>query len=277
MPISLQSTVNVARRVIPRGWAPLIAAVARLVPSLQRYRARLSDGGEIYLDLREFMCFSCFFYGELPHERGTEKLLQRVLKEGSTFVDVGANIGYFTKLASRLVGTRGRVFAFEPMPAALRLLRMNTSQLPNVTIFPMALSDTKGTATFYVRKKGDMSSLSHDPSAMPVPVRVGTLDESLADQERIDLIKIDVEGSELEVLRGGRAILERQRPIVYFEFLPCFAEPRGIRVETFEEFFKPLGYSFRWINHSPDDPSLVSDTPSTYVIAIPKERARELE
>jgi FkbM family methyltransferase len=250
---------------------------ARVVPSLQQYRARLVDGGEIYLDLREFMCFSCFFYGELPHERGTEKLLRRVLKEGSTFVDVGANIGYFTGIASRLVGPTGTVLAFEPMPAALRLLQMNTASQSNVTIFPMALSDKKGTATFYVRKKGDMSSLSHDPGATPIPVTVGTLDESLANQARIDLIKIDVEGSELDVLRGGRRLIEQHRPIVYFEFLPCFAEPRGIRVEAFEEWFKPLAYRLWWINHSPGDPSLVSDTPSTYVIAIPNERARELE
>ncbi len=122
-----------------------------------------------------------------------------------------------------------------------------------------------------------MSSLSHDSAATPVPVTVGTLDESLAEQGRIDLIKIDVEGSELEVLRGGRRILERHRPIVYFEFLPCFAEPKGIRVETFEEWFKPLGYSLRWVNHSPDDPSLISDVPSTYVVAIPQGRKRELE
>ncbi len=276
MPMSLQATVNAARRVIPRGWAPLITAAARVVPSLQQYRARLADGDEIYLDLREFMCFSYFFYGGLPHEQGTEKLLRRVLSDDAVFVDVGANIGYFTKLASRLVGTTGRVFAFEPMPAALRLLRMNTSQLPNVTVLPLALSDMKGTATFYVRKKGDMSSLSHDSGAKPVPVAVGTLDESLAGQPRIDVIKIDVEGNELEVLHGGRAIIERHRPIVYFEFLPCFAEPRGIRAETFQEFFKPFGYGLRWINHSPSDPSIVSDIPSTYVIAIPKGREREL-
>ncbi|MCP9440071.1 MAG: FkbM family methyltransferase [Nitrospira sp.] len=275
--MSLQATVNVARRVIPRGWAPLLAAVARVVPSLQQYRARLTNGGEIYLDLREFMCFTYFFYGGVPHELGTEKLLRRVLGEGGVFVDVGANVGYFTKVASELVGTSGKVLAFEPMPAALRLLRMNTAGLANVTVFPLALSDTSGTATFYVRKKGDTSSLSPDSEASPVSVTVSTLDERLVDQPRIDLIKIDVEGSELDVLRGGQTILRRYRPIIYFEFLPCFAEPRGIRIETFEEFFKPLDYNLRWIDHSASGPSLIGDAPSTYVIAIPKGRERELE
>lgn len=275
--MSLQATINAARRVIPRGWAPLLAAVARVVPSLQQYRARLTNGGEIYLDLREFMCFTYFFYGGVPHEMGTEKLLRRVLGEGGVFVDVGANVGYFTKLASELVGARGKVLAFEPMPAALRLLRMNTAGLSNVTVYPVALSDRTGTATFYVRKKGDTSSLSPDGDATPVPVTVATLDEQLAGERRIDVMKIDVEGSELDVLRGGQMTIRRHRPIVYFEFLPCFVEPRGIRIETFEEFFKPLDYNLRWIDHSASGPSLIGDAPSTYVIAIPKGRERELE
>jgi hypothetical protein len=86
-----------------------------------------------------------------------------------------------------------------------------------------------------------------------------------------------VEGSELDVLRGGRTTLEQHRPIVSFEFLPCFAEPRDIRVETFEEWFKPLDYTLRWINHSPSDHAIVSDSPSTYLIAIPRKWERVLE
>lgn len=276
MSMSLQSVVNAARQVFPRGWAPVLAASARCVPALQQYRAKLTDGNEIYLDLREYMCHGYFFYGGLPHERGTVKLLQRVLREGGVFIDVGANIGYFTKLASALVGTTGRVVAVEPMPAAQRLLQLNSATLHNVTIFTVALSDKNGTTTFYVRKKGDMSSLSHDPCARPVQIRVSTLDELLPDQSRIDLIKIDVEGSELEVLRGGRKTLSQYRPIVYFELLTCFTAHRGIGFETFEKFFEDLRYVLRWVNHSESGPSMFSKDPSTYVVAIPQERGKEL-
>jgi FkbM family methyltransferase len=233
------------------------------------------DGKELYLDLREYMCFGYFFYGGLPHELGTVKLLQQTLQEGGVFVDVGANVGYFTRIASRLVGTTGSVLAFEPMPAALKLLRLNSADLANVTILPLALSDKKGIATFYVRKKGDTSSLMHDDLAKTVQVDVTTLDEALAHCRRIDVVKIDVEGNEIEVLRGGRGTISRLRPIVYFEFLPSLTLARGIGLETFQRYFEELKYFIRWVNHCESDLSLFCDEPSTYLIAVPKEREQE--
>lgn len=275
MPISLQEAVNLARHVVPRGWASVLAAAAHSVPALQQYRARLSDGDTLCLDLREQMCFGYFFHGGLPHEPCTLRLLRRVLGEGKVFVDVGANIGYFTRLASKLVGRTGRVVACEPMPVALRLLRLNTADLPNVTILPMALSDQKREATFYVRKKGDMSSLYHDPAAHALRVDVSTMDDSLEELPRIDLIKIDVEGGEYDVFRGGRATLAKHRPIVYFELLPCFTADRGIGLGTFKDLFEEFRYVLRWANHGVSDPSLFSESPSTYVVAIPKERGKD--
>jgi len=275
MPISLQTAVNHARHLLPRGWAPLLAAAAHCVPALQKYRARLLDGTDLYVDLREYMCFGYFFHRGLPHESGTLKLLQRSLRKGGVFVDVGANIGYFTKLASKLVGNSGSVIAFEPMPAALKLLRLNSGDLSNVIIFPLALSDKKGKATFYIRKKGDTSSLIHDDAAKTVQVDVTTLDDALAERYRIDVIKIDVEGSEIEVLRGGRAVLSKHRPIVYFELLPSVSVERGIGLEAFMKFFEEFHYGLRWVNHSESDSSLFGEDPSTYVVAIPKERENE--
>src|SRR5262249_32712041 len=151
----IQSIVQNCRRIVPRGWSPALAALARICVPLQTYRIRLADNDRLFVDLREQMCHGYFYYGGLPHEVGTERLLKAVLREGATFVDCGANVGYFTRMASSLVGPTGTVIAVEPSPPALRLLRLNASK--NVIIHNVALGTTRDVTTFYVRQKGDRS------------------------------------------------------------------------------------------------------------------------
>jgi FkbM family methyltransferase len=260
------------RRHIPRGWAPPLLLMARFTPSLQQYRARLDNSDYLYLDLRERMCYGFFFDGEQATEIGTDHLLSRVLKDGDFFVDVGANVGYYTRFASRIVGPEGTVLAYEPNPTAFRLLRMNTEQLSNTTIFQKALSDQKGEAIFYIRRHGEMSSLGADSGARPIRVDVSTLDAELAAYPRVDFIKIDVEGFEMEVLRGASETLSVHRPIVYFEFIQAFAAERGFKVADYETFFRKFNYTLRWINHSRTDSRLFGETPSNYLVALPNSR-----
>ncbi|MEI6611088.1 MAG: FkbM family methyltransferase [Deltaproteobacteria bacterium] len=217
------------------------------------------------------MCLGLFFDGCQPHESGTEKLFRRIIKDGDVVVDVGANVGYYTRMASRLV-RGGFVLAFEPMPAAYRLLEMNSSDLSNVTLFPIALSDRAGDATFYIRKNGDTSSLNPDSGAKAVQVQTSTADDMLMKYSRIDFMKIDVEGFELEVLHGAKAILSKYRPIVCFELLEGYAKEKNIGLEDFKALFSKLDYCLKWIDHSDTEINLVSDNPSNMVVAIPSER-----
>jgi FkbM family methyltransferase len=257
------------RRYIPRGWAPPLLLLARFTPGLQQYRARMANSDYLYLDLRERMCYGFFFDGEQSTEIGTDHLLSRVLREGDIFVDVGANVGYYTRFASDRVGSTGIVLAYEPNPTAFRLLRMNTEQLSNTAIFQKALSDQKGEAIFYIRRHGEMSSLDADADARPIRVDVSTLDVELAAYPRVDFIKIDVEGFELEVLRGAIDTLSVHQPIVYFEFIQAFAEERGFDFSDYETFFRRFNYTLRWINHSRTDSQLFRETPSNYLVALP--------
>jgi FkbM family methyltransferase len=223
------------------------------------------------------MCLGIFFHGWQPHERGTEILLHYVLQRGHTFVDVGANLGFYTRMASSLVGEVGQVYAFEPMPAAYRLLRMNTADLINVTLHDDALSDCEGVGEFYVRDHGDASSLVSDGAGRPIQVTLTTLDKKLSPEEigsrRIDFIKIDVEGAELSVLRGALKTIQTHRPIVYFEFLPIYAEQYGFAYLDFAEFFKVINYTLHWINHSGNGCGLFGSDQSTYIVALPESRS----
>lgn len=272
-----QISVNRLRKFIPRGWGPLLKSIAWFIPSLQQYKANLLNGDFIYVDLRENMCFGLFFDGGQPHEIGSEKLYRKILKTGDVVIDIGANIGYYTRLASNLVGNEGSVLAFEPMPAALRLLRMNCAELLNVTIFPMALCDTVGVGTFYIRKNGDTSSLNNTSGAKALQVKMSTADDILMKYKRIDFIKIDVEGFEMDVLNGAKKILDTYRPIVYFELLEGYAKMKNLTYADFDTFFKKFDYVLKYIDHSDSESILVSDKPENMVVAVPKDRMHLLK
>lgn len=235
----LQRTVVALRdSLFPRGWAPLLRICASFAPGLRRYEARLLDGDCLFLDLSESMCMGYFFHGELAHERVTKEILLRVLSVGSAFIDVGANIGYYTRMTARIVGPSGKVFAFEPLPAAYQLLQRNLADLANVSAFQTALGDRSGTVRFYVHPLGDQSTTMDTGEAhAEIKVEMKTLDSMIGKFDRVDFIKIDVEGSELQVLQGGKETIERFEPIIQFEFLPKYQDAYGLRLTDLQEFF----------------------------------------
>ena len=169
----------------------------------------------------------------------TAWLAQR-LKPGDTFVDVGANIGYFTLLASQLVGRSGRVIAIEPSPANLELLEQNVSanRAANVRIIPAAVSDAVSELTLYADGVNGMTTLDakwaglHSlPATAKVPV--APLPDLVGD-ERPAVIKIDVERHELPVLRSAAPLLGRC-PAVAVEVLEA-------NVSSALTLMAPFGY-----------------------------------
>ncbi len=268
----LQRVVQRSRRFFPRGWAPLLMALARVTPQLQAYPARMLDGSELFLDLRETMCFSYFFYGELPHERATTRLLSTYLSSGGSLVDIGANVGYFTCLASRIVGPSGAVKSFEPSPQALPLLHRNVLDLENVEVRAIALGSELGQADFYIKSSGDTSSLEPEPGSRKICVEMSTLDYELRAVPSVDLIKIDVEGFEIEVLRGAKQTLLSHRCPVYFEIIPDYLKRKKIDLGEFHAFLRNIDYVHRWVNlGAGDETDFFQNSPSTYVLALPAE------
>ena len=148
------------------------------------------------------------------------RLCEQVLKPGDIFVDIGANIGWFTLFASRLVGESGRVIAFEPSsqiyPQLQRTVELN--HLLNVKLEKIALSDEKGTAILsgYAEDNWGISSIVLDESSLDPSKteRVKTWRFSDYCQEAglefIKMVKIDVEGAELKVLEGMDELLQKK-------------------------------------------------------------------
>ena len=148
--------------------------------------------------------------------------LSEHVKNGDSVIDVGACFGLYTVAFSRLVGTDGDVYAFEPDPYMFRLLQENIKRLhlTNVISFNIALGENNRVAKFYVTD-GGMSSLEPMAGLRSVTsVIVKTLDSF--DFQKIDWLKIDTEGTEHLVLEGAKQLLERCDPRMLIEFLPQF-------------------------------------------------------
>ena len=149
------------------------------------------------------------------YEYEKQQLIARAVQPNTVFYDVGANVGFYTLLGSRLVGA-GKVFAFEPLAKNLEYLNRHLvlNHIQNVEVLDVAVSDENGAACFEVEVTGSMGHLSHGGT---VKVQTATLD-SLLEQGRIlppDYIKMDIEGAELAALRGAQRCIERYRPQIF--------------------------------------------------------------
>jgi FkbM family methyltransferase len=149
----------------------------------------------------------------------TRSLLRSTLKHDSICIDVGAHSGVYLRQFLEFAPD-GKHWAFEPIPALAEQLRQN---FPKLEVHDVALSDEDGEASFqYVPELPGWSGLRPQPYPVPtnpqsIPVRVRRLDGLVPADAVITFIKIDVEGAELQVLRGAKALLTRCRPIVLFE------------------------------------------------------------
>lgn len=171
-------------------------------------------------------------------EPEVQGLCSRLLREGMMAVDVGANIGFLTRQFCRRVGSSGKVFAFEPDPLNFRFLEFNTRFCKNVRLMQCAVSDNHEPALLHLNSgSGTGNSLvNKTQSTESVPVSCISLDEFLnsCGNPAVNLVKIDVEGAELNVLRGIRHTIRRLPDLqIVIEYCPnnlrgAGIEPRAI-------------------------------------------------
>jgi len=179
------------------------------------------------------------------YEPEIQRVFERHVAPGSVVFDVGANVGFLSLLAARLAGPAGRVIAFEPAPAAVGYLRRHVAlnRAHNIEIIAVAVADENGRARFSSAGPVEMGHLADDGQ---LEVETASLD-TLVETGIIpppDIVKIDVEGAELGVLRGAQAILRARRPVVVLS-------THGLEShEASCSLLRSLGYAVTLLEHS---------------------------
>lgn len=199
-----------------------------------------------------------FIYFWNQWEPNETRLIRKVLRPGDTFVDVGANIGYFTLLGSRIVGDTGSVIAIEPTPPTAEKLRSNIAlnNLCNVTVHECAAASENGSVRInkHYEINSGMNSLRHGKLSEFWNVSCRRLDDLLSDRS-IQFIKMDIEGAELLALLGFKNGLSRQNsPDMLLEISPDMVAALGGDYHEIFDIMREAGYLALRVNDRKLDP-----------------------
>lgn len=217
----LQTAPPWARLRIARGLYyfdhPLVRGFEATVPYCRRLRFKLHT--------KEVIGWRIFFCGE--YERATNAVVRAICRPGDVVIEAGANNGSETLLVALLVGERGRVHAFEPVPHVHNQLAENVrlNRLENVvSLEQIALGEQEKDVSFYltprsVPNQGMSSQFAFPGSSETLKVRQRTLDGWAADRglQRLDFLKMDIQGGELGLLEGGCTTIARHLPVIVTE------------------------------------------------------------
>lgn len=201
-------------------------------------------------------------------EQPMQQAIAEHLRPGGVFYDIGAHVGFFTVLGARLVGEQGRVYTFEPLPANVAALRHNLAlnAFPHVELFDAAVSETAGESGLQLVGNSTGPKLLEagvrEDSRGTITVRTVALDALLAagQIQPATVMKVDVEGAEIEVMRGARQLLTQHRPVVICEMHGRNAEYVALMAE--------LGYQVRTLD---GDPDVVNAYWNVHTLALPTE------
>jgi FkbM family methyltransferase len=198
--------------------------------------------------------------------------LKSALHRGDVFIDVGANIGYFTLLGANQVGPTGHVYALEPDPTHTIFLRWNIRSLENssiVTVIEAAASNTAGSSILY-RSPVNLGDHRLFPTQDDVfdegkvresiPVKTVTIDEVIPADTPVDLVKIDTQGFEVAVLEGMRQIIARHHPVILFEMWPYGLRKAGYEPAAPPSMLVEAGYRLYKLGKTLEPISSIQET-----------------
>jgi FkbM family methyltransferase len=195
----------------------------------------------------------------LKYDRLTKKIIKENLLSDSNCIDIGCHKGEILEILLSQ-SPNGTHFAFEPLPTFYNELVKKFNN--KATIFPFALSDKSGETEFHFVKNAPAYSgiqkrkyAVQDPDIEKLKVEVKRLDEVIPENVKIDFIKIDVEGGEFDVLKGGKRLLENHKPLLIFEFGKGASDFYNVQPSELFQILADLNYSIytldNFVNRNP--------------------------
>src|SRR6266540_2141067 len=205
-------------------------------------------------------------------DRAERELLMQVLFPGAVVVDAGANVGIYSQFLSRCVGANGVVHSFEPSPENFERLRSATQRLPNVRLSQSAVGERSGNSELYLSDKLNVDHRAYmagGDSRRTIPIKMIALDDYFKPGERVDLIKMDIQGYELQALRGANRVLADNPDIkLLFEFWPYGLKQAGGSSAELIAVLKQKGKLIQQVSSeglTPFDPGSANENVAWYI------------
>ncbi len=248
-----QTLLDLTSRLFRRVKVPYRSTLAGLIVRLMRPEKRSVTGRighyRLAFDLNEGIQRTVFFG---LYEPEVSRLISRLLGRGDVFVDVGAHFGYFSFIASQLVGDAGQVHAFEPIPENAGHIRqgIEDNEIANIKLNQVALGSKAGHLELYIASAPGHSggaTLVHDadrPDSQLVDMM--TLDDYLRAEsvDRVRLVKVDIEGAEYDAFLGMEQLLsQREAPDVICEIHPYLLGRQDLSPSQVTDFLSDRGYA----------------------------------
>lgn len=208
-----------------------------------------NEGLVCLINTKDVIGWKIFFFGE--YESGTNRTLEKYIKQGDVVIEAGANFGSETLLLSRLAGKNGHIYAFEPNPYIFEQLKINISsnELVNVSSYDYALGESNNMIHFNIYPKGfcnpGMSSkYMETPITRKIDVNQKTIDTFVKEQDitKLNFLKMDIQGAEMDVIEGGTETINKFKPIIFTEVDEIYNDKKYM----FQKF-KSFGYTVYFI------------------------------
>jgi len=201
------------------GKNPITKKILKNLEKSLKTEFSIIQGSKMYLDPGDSLDLSINgVYGELD-----TKIIRDNIKEGDIVIDIGANIGYYTLIFAQLVGASGKVFAFEPEPKNFEILKKNieVNNYQNIIAEQKIVSDESGMVKLFIAEQGIVGHRIQQKTDSQKFIEVESiiLDNYLKNlnlSEKINFIKIDVEGAEVKVLEGSKIMIEKSDQLKIF-------------------------------------------------------------